>query len=69
MTLMTRLAAGAAALALTCGAAAADPALRDPPITVASTSQRFGRPFCARIITGTVVTSSSSSTRGLVSAI
>ena len=27
MTLMTRLAAGAAALALTCGAAAADPAL------------------------------------------
>ena len=48
--------------------AAADPALIDPPSTVARTSQMSGKPPCARIITGTVVTSSSSSTRGFVSA-
>ena len=48
--------------------AAADPALIEPPMTVASTSQRLGKPPSARIITGTVVTSSSSSTRGFVSA-
>ncbi len=48
--------------------AAAEPALSDPPMTVAKISQRSGSPRAARIITGTVVTSSSSSTRGFVSA-
>jgi hypothetical protein len=47
--------------------AAAEPALSEPPMTVASTSHRFGRPPCARNITGTVETSRSSRTRGLVS--
>ena len=48
--------------------AAADPALIEPPSTVARTSQMSGSPPCARIMTGTVVTSRSSSTRGFVSA-
>ncbi|EAP99193.1 hypothetical protein JNB_03455 [Janibacter sp. HTCC2649] len=37
-------------------------------MSVATTSQRFGTPRSARNITGTVVTSSNSMIRGLVSA-
>ena len=48
--------------------AAAEPALSEPPMTVASTSHRSGSPPSARIMTGTVVTSRSSSTRGFVRA-
>ena len=46
----------------------ADPALMAPPTSVASTVSGSGTPRWARIITGTVVTSSSSMTRGFVSA-
>ena len=48
--------------------APADPADRAPPMRVASTSQMLGSPSAAKIMTGAVVTSSSSMTRGLVSA-
>src|SRR3954447_23411063 len=45
----------------------ADPAETAPPTTVATTSPRSGTPPAAKNITGTVVSSSSSITRGLVS--
>jgi hypothetical protein len=43
------------------------PALKAPPITVAIISQMSGIPLWARIIVGTVETSSNSITRGFVS--
>jgi hypothetical protein len=46
----------------------AEPALRDPPIRVAKTSQRLGIPCSARIMTGTSVINSNSMTLGLVRA-
>ena len=46
----------------------ADPALKLPPTSVPSTSQRFGMPWAASTMTGAVVTSRSSITRGFVSA-
>ena len=46
--------------------APAEPALIDPPMTVARTSQRSGSPPCARNMTGTVETRRSSRTRGFV---
>jgi hypothetical protein len=46
----------------------ADPALSDPPIKVAKTSQRSGIPCLAKIMTGTVVIRSNSMTLGLVKA-
>ena len=48
--------------------ALAPPAANVPPMTVATISQADGRPACATIIVGTVVTSSSSMMRGFVSA-
>ena len=45
---------------------AAEPALIAPPRTVARISSGFGNAPAARIITGTVVTSRSSITRGFV---
>ena len=48
--------------------ALAPPALSEPPTTVATINQRDGIPCSATIITGTVVTSSSSMILGLVSA-
>jgi hypothetical protein len=48
--------------------ALAPPAASVPPMTVAATSQRDGRPRSATIMVGTVVTSSSSMIRGLVRA-
>ena len=48
--------------------ALAPPAASVPPITVATISHSDGRPRSATIIVGTVVTSSSSMMRGLVSA-
>jgi hypothetical protein len=47
--------------------AEAEPAESVPPITVATTSPSSGTPRAAKNITGTVVSSSSSITRGLVS--
>ncbi len=47
--------------------ALAPPAANVPPITVAAISHSDGRPRSATIIVGTVVTSSSSMMRGLVS--
>ena len=44
----------------------ADPAESVPPTTVAATSPSAGTPPAAKNITGTVVSSSSSITRGLV---
>jgi hypothetical protein len=44
------------------------PAAREPPTSVATTSQNDGSPRSASTIVGTVVTSSSSMIRGLVSA-
>ena len=46
----------------------AEPALRAPPTRVASTSHRFGMPLAASTMTGAVVMSNSSITRGFVSA-
>ena len=48
--------------------ALAPPAASEPPTRVASTSHPEGRPRAATTIVGTVVTSSSSTIRGLVSA-
>ncbi len=48
--------------------ALAPPAARKPPTSVTATSRSEGRPCEARIIVGTVVTSSSSMMRGFVSA-
>ena len=48
--------------------ALAPPAASVPPITVAAISHSDGRPRSATIMVGTVVTSSSSMMRGLVSA-
>jgi hypothetical protein len=48
--------------------ALAPPAARVPPSTVAAMSHSDGRPRSATTIVGTVVTSSSSMMRGLVSA-
>ena len=45
----------------------ADPAERAPPTTVAATSPSEGIPRSAKNITGTVVSSNSSITRGFVS--